>query len=156
VDHASDDECAKYLPGYEVAVDGAPVSVDDLQDGDVFAEAVYPGTLWRVDGVHHDGDDEVHLEIVEVTDVEQAAVITISLVIENRYEGDVMILTWIADAVIPAPPDSDDADATDEWEYDHIFSFTGTDRQDGDSWYDVTVMACSDPALVGKTYAFGY
>lgn len=82
--------------------------------------------------------------------------ITISLAIENRYEGGLLIPTQVTDAVIPAPPEGDDTDAVDAWEYDHIYSFTGTGRTRGDSWYDVTVTACSDPTLVGKTYAFGY
>ncbi|GAA2650210.1 hypothetical protein [Paractinoplanes durhamensis] len=82
--------------------------------------------------------------------------ITISLAIENRYEGGLMIPTQVVGAVIPAPPVDGDADDMVAWEYDHIYEFTGTGRPDGDSWYDVTVVACSDPALVGKVYAFGY
>jgi hypothetical protein len=82
--------------------------------------------------------------------------ITISLAIENRYEGGLMIPTVVTDAVIPAPPPDGDTDAMQEWEYEHIFSFTGTGRTRGDSWYDVTVTACSDPSMIGKTYEFGY
>lgn len=82
--------------------------------------------------------------------------IVISLAIENRYPGGLMIPTEVVDAVIPAPPAEDDAAAMDAWEYDYIFSCTGTGRTDGDSWYDVMVTACSNPALVGKMYAFGY
>lgn len=82
--------------------------------------------------------------------------ITISLAIENRYEDGDMIPTQVTDALIPAPPAAEDTDAQDAWEYEHIFSFTGTGRTTGDSWYDVTVTACSDPTLIGKTYEFGY
>ena len=85
-----------------------------------------------------------------------ARFITISLVIENRYAGGLMVPTGVPDAVIPAPPVDGDGDAWDAWLYEHIFSFTGTGRTRGDSWYDVTVTACSDPMLIGKTFAFGY
>ena len=85
-----------------------------------------------------------------------AGLITISLAIENRYEDGDLIRTTVTDALIPAPPDDGDADAQDAWEYEHIYSFTGTGRTTGDSWYDVTVTACSDPSLIGRTYEFGY
>jgi hypothetical protein len=87
---------------------------------------------------------------------EQDKTITISLAIENRYEDGDMIPTTVTDALIPAPPADGDADAQDTWEQEHIASFTGTGRTTGDSWYDVTVTACSDPSLIGKTYEFGY
>ncbi|GIF25163.1 hypothetical protein Ate02nite_78930 [Paractinoplanes tereljensis] len=82
--------------------------------------------------------------------------ITVSLAIENRYEGGLLIPTQVTNVVIPAPPDEGDADAMDAWEYDHIYSFTGTGRTHGNSWYDVTVTACSDASLIGSSYAFGY
>lgn len=150
--HTSGDDCAKYVPEYEVRVDGEPVAVANLRDGDVFTETVYPGLLWQADSVHS-GDDEVHVMVIDVT---PAAAITVSLAIENRYPGDIMIPTQVTDVVIPAPPPDDDP-ALSDWEYDHIRRFAGLpERTSGDSWYDVTVTACSDPALVGKTYDFGY
>ena len=82
--------------------------------------------------------------------------ITISLAIENRYDDGSMIPTSVTDAVIPAPPPDTDEEATSAWEWEHILPFTGTGRTDGDSWYDVTVTACSDPTMIGKTYEFGY
>jgi hypothetical protein len=82
--------------------------------------------------------------------------IAVSLAIENRYEDDSVILTQVKDAVIPVTPRDGDAEAMDAWEYEHIFSFTGTGRTEGESWYDVTVTACSDRTLIGKTYMFGY
>lgn len=82
--------------------------------------------------------------------------ITISLAIENTYEDGDEIHTEVTDAVIPAPPADGGEDAMHEWEYAHIFSFTGTGRESGDSWYDVTVTACSDPSLIGRTFEFGY
>jgi hypothetical protein len=82
--------------------------------------------------------------------------ITISLAIENRYEDGSMIPTSVVDAVIPAPPPDTDDEAISAWEWEHIYQFTGTGNTDGDSWYDVTVTACSDPTMIGKTYDFGY
>ena len=87
---------------------------------------------------------------------EKEPLITVSLAIENTYEDGDMIATEVTDALIPAPPAAEDADAQDAWEQEHIFSFTGTGRTTGDAWYDVTVTACSDPALIGRTYEFGY
>ena len=81
--------------------------------------------------------------------------ITISLAIENRYDDGTMIPTQVAGAVVPAPPTGDE-DALQAWAYEHIHPLTGTGRTHGDSWYDVTVTACSDPSLIGETYEFGY
>ncbi|RNH99664.1 hypothetical protein EEZ25_21980 [Micromonospora aurantiaca] len=99
----------------------------------------------------HLGDD-----LAESSRPTTSELISISLAIENRYEGGDMIPTTVTGALIPAPPARGDADAQDAWEYEHIFSFTGTGRTSGNSWYDVTVTACSDPSLIGKTYEFGY
>jgi hypothetical protein len=91
-----------------------------------------------------------------VSDAEHSALITISMKIENRYGDGTVIPTSVADAVIPAPPDGADADALNDWAHTYLFSFTGTGRETGDSWYDVTVTASSDPTMVGTTYEFGY
>jgi hypothetical protein len=87
--------------------------------------------------------------------------ITISLDIENSYELYPTVCTTITDQEIPAPPEptSDkDADykAMNDWAYETIYQFTGTGRTHGDSWYAVTVTACSNPALVGREFDFGY
>lgn len=151
--HTPDDDCAKYLPEHQVQVLGESVAVADLKDGDEFTETVYRGKLWQADGIVHTGDDEIH---VAITDVTPENAITISLAIENRYPGDIMIPTQVTDAVIPAPPRDDDP-ALSGWEYDHIRCFVGlSDRVNGDSWHDVTVTACSDPTLIGQSYDFGY
>lgn len=82
--------------------------------------------------------------------------VKISLEIENHYELHGQIDTTVTDKVIPAPPTTDrDADEWDNWAYDHIFQFTGTGREDGNSSYFVTVTACSDPALIGEEFEFG-
>jgi hypothetical protein len=87
--------------------------------------------------------------------------ITVSVQIENRYEHGFEITTYVTDAVIGAPPratgvEEVDAHAMSEWAYAHVHALTGTGWTRGDAWYDVRVTACSDPALVGKTFAFGY
>ena len=82
--------------------------------------------------------------------------ITISLSIINTYERYPTVVTTVQEAVVPAPPDPADTDAYHDWTYEHIYCHTGTGRIDGDSWYDVTVTACSDPRLIGAEFAFGY
>ncbi|MCY1144020.1 hypothetical protein OWR29_39005 [Actinoplanes sp. Pm04-4] len=85
-----------------------------------------------------------------------AATVQVSLEIENRYEGDIVIYTRVTDAVVPAPaPDSSEAQLY-EWALKHLFPFTGTGHVDGDAWYDVTVTASSDPSLIGACFDFGY
>ena len=86
-----------------------------------------------------------------------AGLITVSLTIENTYDDGDEITTHVTDAVIPAPPSANDiGNALDEWSWMYLFPLTGTGRHSGDSWYDVTITACSDPALVGQTCEFGY
>jgi hypothetical protein len=85
-----------------------------------------------------------------------SATITISLDIENTYEDGEEVVTYVRDAVIPAPPPGRSDEALSTWADELIFDFTGTGRPDGDSWYDVIVTACSDPSLVGRTFEFGY
>jgi hypothetical protein len=87
--------------------------------------------------------------------------ITISLDIKNTYELYPTVHTTVTDQVIPASPEptgDEDADrkAMDTWAQETIYQFTGTGRTHGDSWYTVTVTACSDPALVGRAFEFGY
>jgi hypothetical protein len=85
-----------------------------------------------------------------------AGMLLISLRIENtyaRYDDEVTVVT---DEVIPAPPAGADQAAWDDWAYTHIFQLTGAGHTDGDAWYDVTVTACSDPALIGRQFHWGY
>ncbi len=81
--------------------------------------------------------------------------VTVTLVIENTYELYDDVTTTYSDVVVPAPP-SVDSDEYDDWAYDHIRCFTGVGHEDGDSWYDVKITASSDPALVGRTFDWGY
>lgn len=83
--------------------------------------------------------------------------ITISLEIENTYELYDDVTTHKTDVVIPAPPTMEEGTSEyDDWAYDHIYSLTGVGHEDGDSWYDVTITACSEPELVGRAFQFGY
>lgn len=81
---------------------------------------------------------------------------TISLEIENTYDDGTEITTYATDVVMPVPPDDVDGDDYHDWAFEHVFNLTGTGHTSGDSWYDVTVTACSVPALVGRTFEFGY
>lgn len=80
---------------------------------------------------------------------------TIKLRIENRYEGSDSVVTE-ATTTVPLPLPAEDTDARTDWEYDHIFSQTGTGRTEGDAWYDVEVVESSEPELLGLTFEFGY
>lgn len=82
--------------------------------------------------------------------------ITIKLEIENRYELYETQMTY-PEATIPAPPTLDEtAWEYREWADEHIFDLTGVGHEDGDSWYDVKVLDSSEPALIGRTFEFGY
>lgn len=83
--------------------------------------------------------------------------ITLSMDVEHTYElyGDVT--AYVVDAVVPAPPTDEDSPEYDEWHQTYIIDqFTGVGRTHGDSWYNLTVTDCSDPALIGRTFNWGY
>lgn len=84
--------------------------------------------------------------------------ITVSLTVENAYELYENETTTFTDVTIPAPPTTDrDSEEWTDWAYDAIYcEYTGVGHTDGDSWYDVTITACSEPALIGETFAWGY
>jgi hypothetical protein len=86
--------------------------------------------------------------------------LTVSLRIENRYADGTVIVTEANDVKVPRPPlnqgSEHDEERYSEWSHEHIFCHTGTGRPSGDSWYDVEITACTDPGLVGTTFAFGY
>jgi hypothetical protein len=83
------------------------------------------------------------------------ATVTISLDIENTYALYPDVRTRVLDAVIPAPPQPGTF-AYNEWAQNHIVPWVGIGNLKGDSWYDVTVTACSNPRLIGTTFDFGY
>ena len=83
------------------------------------------------------------------------AKITVSLEIENSYELYEDETTHVVDREVNAPSDYSE-ETLDSWAYDVLFDFTGVGHTDGNSWYDVTITACSDPQLVGKQFDFGY
>ncbi len=82
---------------------------------------------------------------------------TVSLLVKNTYELYDDVTVYQSNAVIPIPPDSEtEPDRYDEWKYLHIYCFTGVGHEDGDSWYDVTILDCSIPELIGQEFDFGY
>lgn len=83
--------------------------------------------------------------------------ITVSLVVENSYELYEDVTTTFTDVTMPAPPADRDSETYEDWAYTHIFcEYTGVGHTAGKSWYDVEVTACSDPTLIGVTFAWGY
>ena len=81
--------------------------------------------------------------------------ILISVSAESTYEDHPDVTTVVKNATVPAPPVGDEQ-ALRDWEFDYIRALAVTLDIVGDSWHDVTVTECSDPALVGKIYQFGY
>jgi hypothetical protein len=82
--------------------------------------------------------------------------VIISLEIVNTYELYPTVTTYVTDVEVPDPPNESDANAWDNWVYEQIHDRTGVGHPEGDSWYDVTVTACSDPSWVGREFDFGY
>jgi hypothetical protein len=83
----------------------------------------------------------------------------VSLTIENTYEdGDEVVVLKDEEIEDPPTPVDMESDAWSEWADDQIYPLTGTGRTEGDSWYNVTVTASSDPNLVpvGTTFEWGY
>lgn len=82
--------------------------------------------------------------------------VTVLLEIENTYELYDGVTTY-AVVTVPAPPAVSDA-TYDDWKYDNFHEHTGVGYPDGDSWYDVIVLASSHPDLiaVGQEWDFGY
>jgi hypothetical protein len=81
------------------------------------------------------------------------------LEIENAYadgDGDLFMIVTRVHVTAPPPPNEGDEQAWDTWRHENVFEYTGTGRIESDAWYDVTVTGCSDPAWVGRQFAFGY
>jgi hypothetical protein len=93
---------------------------------------------------------------VDITQFELSGAVILNLYIENRYELYGRIDTKVTGVVVPAPPADEESVEYDDWAYDNINCYTGTGHTKGDSWYDVKVTASSDPALVGRTFEWGY
>lgn len=81
--------------------------------------------------------------------------VSVTLDIVNTYEGGEEVRTEVV-ADVPAPPPESDHDAYEAWAYEHIYAHTGTGRTEGDAWYDVVITWSSDPALIGRTFEWGY
>lgn len=78
--------------------------------------------------------------------------ITVSLSIANIYPDE--IITTTADETVPAPEAFDD-ETLEEWAADELLEFTGTGRTEGDSSYEITIVASTEAQLVGRTFEFG-
>jgi hypothetical protein len=140
-----------------------PVDTDRLRDPEKGSPKREPGFLpGPISGKAHKGRwRAVTIKQPMTGETTVGPAITISLDIENSYELYPTVHTTATDQELPAPPEptgDEDADrkAMDTWAYETIYQFTGTGRTHGDSWYIVTVTACSDPALVGREFDFGY
>lgn len=84
------------------------------------------------------------------------AEITLTLSVRNIYDDDT--ITTTKTATVPYPPFAEDgSDEAEEWGNEHIMPLTGTGREEGDAYYEVTVTASNQPDLipVGQTYEFG-
>lgn len=109
---------------------------------------------WRELNCAIEDEAETACESVKfVLDLGEPEVVTMSLAIENIYDGDTIHTT--ADAVAPPPPAEDDEDDYDEWSYAWVYQHTGTGRTEGNSAYFVEVTASSDPTLVGRKFEYG-
>jgi len=118
-------------------------------------EATMPSMHYWPTG-HTDGSRAQYLVILDAP-CYTGPTITVSLTVENAYELYPDVTAYVIDAVIPAPPADRQSTDYDDWSYEHIYeAFTGVGNDSGDSWYDVTVTACSDPRLVGETFDWGY
>ena len=85
----------------------------------------------------------------------QTAEINVTLEIDNIYDGDTIQTT--VQTSLPPPPSLDhDSEEYSDWEYDYIFTHTGTGRTSGDSGYFVTVTASDRPEMlpVGTEFEF--
>ncbi len=66
------------------------------------------------------------------------------------------VISHVADAVLSAPADDADDAAIEDWGREAFEPFLGVGNERGDSWYDATITACSNPDLIGLTFSWGY
>jgi hypothetical protein len=83
-----------------------------------------------------------------------APTITVSLEIKNHYT-DGTLVTVVTDRAVAKPWDLDDEDELAGWAMQELFEYTGTGRAEGDSAYDITIIAADDHRLVSKTFEIG-
>lgn len=99
---------------------------------------------------------------------EARKLIKLRIEIENTYTDEAYAddpelddngtITVVKDVEVTEPPEGEDSDEYDEWKHLQIICHTGTGRELGDAYYDVTVLATSDPERipVGMTWDAGY
>jgi hypothetical protein len=73
------------------------------------------------------------------------------LAIENIYPDG----TQNAVAAVDVPAMPSEAEAREEWAYEHLFPMTGTGRTEGNSAYVVTITESDISAAVGQMFEFG-
>lgn len=81
--------------------------------------------------------------------------IVLSLVVENTYALSASATTSVLNIEVPRPPQPGTQAHTD-WLLEHIVHYSGTDRGTGNAGYDFTIVDCTDEALVGTTFDWGY
>ena len=80
--------------------------------------------------------------------------VTLTLRIDNYYEGGDKVITTPT-VTVPAPPPESDEDEYEDWADEHIMAATGTGRTEGDSSYFVKITESTDPTLVGREFEWG-
>lgn len=82
-----------------------------------------------------------------------APMVTVDLKIDNIYPDEV-IQTLVHNKPVPAPTTLGE-DELHEWAMEHLFPFTGTGREDGDSSYEITITHSSEQKLVERVFEIG-
>lgn len=94
---------------------------------------------------------------VDLTQFELIDAVIVTLSVENAYELYEDVDVTVTDVVIEAPPDDEDSREYEEWSQEVIIErYTGVGHEKGKAWYDVKITASSDPALVDRTFDWGY
>lgn len=128
--------------------------VRSLSAGDVLAIEQGEGDKIAVDTY---GCEPVGWTPMDLGQFKLTGAVIISLHVENAYELYEDVEVTVTDVVVPAPPADTESDDYEKWARHQIINrYTGAGHIDGDSWYDVLITASSDPALVGRTFEWGY
>ncbi len=108
--------------------------------------------LWRVEGEGWRDGADVEACGTDVHEPDPAALLVVSLEIDNRYERYPSQTTYANDVEVARPVPGEDLD---DWAYRNLFDFTGVGHEDGLSWYFVTIKASTVHELVGNEYEMG-
>lgn len=120
------------------------------------------GCRWRSEG-HSTQNRAIKAGEAHELKANKAYNVTLCLDITNIYEGGDEVMAFKV-VTVPAPPADRTAKdpsgehdtAWDAWAYNHLYSETGTGREEGDAGYFVTITASPDEAtLVGQKFEWG-